>query len=160
MGCLGKYKTYKEYALARDIKKNIKDAKVSSRKEYRKWKKEDRENRRKILWAEALETGFIFGKSIKEVIYNRYSNSAKRRGISFDITLTEFCSFWQKPCAYCGSEIQTIGIDRMDSDIGYVLGNLAPCCTKCNLTKRKMSDFEYIEHCKKVANFTQSNYKQ
>lgn len=147
MGCLGKYKTYLEYAMARDAKK----AKSAEKRKNRKWYGIDKSNRRKILWQEAKQTGILFGRPISEVIYNRYSKSAQRRKIEFNISYETFIAYWKLPCYYCGSDIETIGIDRVNNDKGYENNNIVPCCTKCNLAKRKMSDIEYIEHCKLVA---------
>tara|TARA_Y100000296_G_C5116866_1_gene228226 strand:- start:112 stop:732 length:621 start_codon:yes stop_codon:yes gene_type:complete len=61
--------------------------------------------------------------------------SAKQRGLTFDLTMEEFESFWGKPCSYCGAEIETIGLDRMDNDKGYAVGNITPCCKRCNVAK-------------------------
>lgn len=60
---------------------------------------------------------------------------------------------WQKECYYCGIDIPNIGIDRVDNAIGYVIGNVQPCCTVCNMMKRSMSEEMFIEHCKRVAVF-------
>lgn len=35
------------------------------------------------------------------------------------------------------------GLDRKDCKIGYVPGNVVPCCTRCNLVKR--NEFSYEE---------------
>ena len=80
-----------------------------------------------------------------------YKNNAKNQGRTFCLTDEEFAAFWQKPCAYCGSEIQTIGLDRLDNDKGYTINNVAPCCKYCNYGKRTRTPEEYIEHCHKVS---------
>lgn len=67
--------------------------------------------------------------------YGSYKNNAKKRGISFDLTIEQFESFWQRNCTYCGEEIGSIGIDRIDSSKGYQLENCVPCCTICNVVK-------------------------
>lgn len=67
--------------------------------------------------------------------YSKYKASAKNRGIPFNLTLEEFLTFWQGACSYCGDTIATIGIDRVDSSIGYTLENCVPCCTMCNYIK-------------------------
>jgi hypothetical protein len=79
-----------------------------------------------------------------------YTRSAKQRGIVFVLTVEEFMSYWRKPCSYCGDTIETIGLDRLDSNIGYTTSNVVPCCHNCNIGKRKMSPGEYIDHCRKV----------
>ena len=67
--------------------------------------------------------------------YGTYKTSAKTRAISFDLTMEEFLTYWQADCSYCKRPIPTVGIDRIDSDIGYTLANCVPCCTICNLMK-------------------------
>ena len=112
-------------------------------KEYR--------DRRKF---EALSTGLLYGRPVEQVIYDRYKYSAERRNVVFELNLEEFKSYWKKPCSYCGGEIQTIGLDRIDNDLGYIKENITPCCTVCNLSKRGMLAEDYISHCVKVAKKT------
>ncbi len=83
--------------------------------------------------------------------YQTYKDSAKRRNMIFDLTKDDFETFWQKPCFYCDSEIETIGIDRKDNNIGYTLDNCLSCCKICNLGKHTSTYEEYIEHCKRMA---------
>lgn len=80
----------------------------------------------------------------------QYRSNAKKRNIDFDLTIEEFSKFWQKPCFYCGSDIDTIGIDRVDSDLGYVEGNMVPCCFTCNQSKNDLSLSEWVCHLKSV----------
>lgn len=94
--------------------------------------------------------GTLFGKPIQEAIYTRYRNGARARELPFDITLSEFKELWGKPCTYCGVSIYTIGIDRVQSDLGYTVSNITPCCTRCNLTKRNMLPEEYLALCARV----------
>ena len=60
-------------------------------------------------------------------------------------------TFWQEPCKYCGDNIETIGLDRINNNIGYNKKNLVSCCSICNYAKRKMDKDKFINHCKKVA---------
>jgi len=85
--------------------------------------------------------------------YGDYRGDSKRRGrgLEFSITKDEFMLFWQKPCFYCGDDIKTVGLDRVDNAKGYVLGNIVPCCTTCNLAKRGLGRDEFINHCKKIS---------
>ena len=82
--------------------------------------------------------------------YHTYKNNAKTRDLVFNITFEEFMSFWQQPCSYCGDEIKTIGVDRINSSTGYDLDNLVPCCSRCNWMKSDLSTDAFIEHCKKI----------
>lgn len=107
--------------------------------------------RTRAKWREGMRTGILFGRPIAEVIYDRYKKGAAKREMVFDLSFSDFMELWQKPCTYCGQDIQTIGIDRQDSAIGYTVSNVVPCCTVCNLSKRAMSAEDYIAHCRMVA---------
>jgi len=83
---------------------------------------------------------------------NTYKNSAKRRNVVFKLDMDLFMEYWNKPCFYCGSEIKTIGLDRIDNNKGYVENNIIPCCKACNSMKSKMNKEEFINHCTKIIN--------
>lgn len=105
---------------------------------------------RKHTWIKKHENDIGYFLSIK---YALYKNSAKERNYNFNLTKEQFETFWQKPCYYCGSEIKTIGIDRIDNKIGYEIGNCVPCCGWCNKMKLTKSKEEFINHCNKIVNF-------
>jgi hypothetical protein len=85
-----------------------------------------------------------------EGIYSLYKYNAKKRNISFKISIEEFQTFWQKPCRYCGDQLDTVGIDRADNNIGYELDNLRPCCTVCNRMKSNYSEQEFLDKILKI----------
>jgi hypothetical protein len=91
------------------------------------------------------------GKLNPEYVFRQYAGGAKRRGLQFSISFDEFCSFWREPCYYCGSSIETVGIDRKDNSAGYISSNVVSCCWPCNRVKCEMSDGEFIAMCKSVA---------
>ena len=82
--------------------------------------------------------------------YRRYKEGSKHRKIDFDLTLEEFQRFWKVPCNYCGGEIKTIGLDRMDSGIGYCLSNVVSCCIVCNKMKSEKNREEFLGLCKRI----------
>ena len=47
-------------------------------------------------------------------------------------------------------EFLHIGIDRLDSKIGYTEENCVPCCKKCNWMKKDMNVNEWFFHMKKI----------
>jgi len=83
--------------------------------------------------------------------YLVYEKGAKKRGILFDLTEEQFLKLWQQPCFYCGADIMTIGVDRVDNSRGYETDNIVPCCAMCNFIKGSRSFDEYLEHCLRVA---------
>lgn len=60
-------------------------------------------------------------------------------------------SFWQKPCTYCGGEIETVGLDRVDNARGYERDNLAACCSMCNQIKGTSTVEDFLALCRRVA---------
>ena len=85
--------------------------------------------------------------------FNTYKGSAKHRNLAFDLTMDEFMSFWQADCSYCGDPISTIGIDRIDSALGYAVGNCVPCCTRCNVIKMDYDIDETDAHMIKMLRY-------
>lgn len=109
----------------------------------------------------------------EERLFVMCRSSAKKRNMTFGICLSFFSLLIKKPCHYCGGQpsIRTIasefqkqkraarktianGIDRIDSSIGYIESNCVPCCWKRNLAKGKFTVDEFLEHCKKIVEFT------
>lgn len=105
--------------------------------------------------------------SIKNTLYCRYRIAARNRGINFLLTKHEFFELISRPCCYCGGEPSNFakhpvyplyynGIDRWDNSLGYTKDNSVSCCKPCNFMKVTLSGSEFIEQCKKVANFRSS----
>lgn len=86
-----------------------------------------------------------------EKIFKVYQYAARRRGISFLLTYEQFLTFWQKPCFYGGHRIGTIGLDRINNDVGYEMTNVVPCCKVCNYMKADMSQDEFREHIRSIS---------
>jgi hypothetical protein len=82
--------------------------------------------------------------------YAIYRGDAKRRGLPFELTRDDFDALWGKPCTYCGAAIEGIGLDRVDSEAGYVASNVVPCCWICNTWKSHMTLEEFRRHAQRV----------
>ena len=81
-----------------------------------------------------------------------YKNSAKRKGLLWELSDPEAFALFQSGCFYCGLSPEPLnGIDRKDSDRGYVQGNVVPCCKTCNYAKRVMGPDEFIRWIRRVA---------
>lgn len=80
-----------------------------------------------------------------------YQNRAKKAEITFELTDVEFNEFWQNPCTYCGKEIQTIGLDRVDNSKGYTKSNVVSCCSICNALKGAGSVQDFLSRCQRIA---------
>ena len=82
--------------------------------------------------------------------YSRYKNSAKERRLDFSLEYKDFVSFWQKPCNYCGSTIDLVGLDRVDNFKGYHLENVVACCQNCNNLKRNLTLEQFYNQIDKI----------
>lgn len=91
------------------------------------------------------------------VRYAHYKEGADIRGLPFELTGPDFWSFWQKSCTYCGSDIDTIGLDRIDATRGYTTDNVTPCCSRCNEMKMTDTLDTWVSHMKKILNHLEKN---
>lgn len=84
--------------------------------------------------------------------FNNYKKAARDRDLYFLLTYDEFMQFWNKPCAYCGDEILTIGLDRINNNKGYAMNNIVSCCERCNMMKGQLPREEFLDCCQKIIN--------
>ena len=94
-----------------------------------------------------------------ETVWNDLLAKHSRRGWDCHLTLPQLKLITQLPCSYCGKEpsnvhrlkykvggvyqrgvdismeIRWSGLDRIDSKLGYLPGNVVPCCFECNRMK-------------------------
>lgn len=90
-------------------------------------------------------------------VYRAYIQSAKKRNLKFELRLDEMIRITSSNCAYCGVEPRRVcnskrsngpytynGIDRVDNSLGYVRGNMVPCCTRCNSAKQNLPLSEFL----------------
>jgi len=82
--------------------------------------------------------------------FAEYKGGAKYRNIEFNLSKKDFLSFWKKECYYCRSEIETIGLDRIDSKKGYSNDNVVSCCGVCNRMKMDMKKDEFLLKIKHI----------
>lgn len=104
----------------------------------------------------AREEGSLekFEKGYAPRRFSEYKRDAKKKNRSFEITFEQFMTFWQKPCIYGGCSIETIGLDRIDSSLGYIISNIAPCCKTHNSMKSNLTQEEFLLMCRKVVDST------
>jgi len=78
--------------------------------------------------------------------YSSVKNRAKKQGIYFNLTSAEFREWYEAQpmiCHYCKSpltrrgaiELTSESVDRVDSSLGYIKGNLVLACRRCNSIK-------------------------
>lgn len=96
----------------------------------------------------------------KRLFYERIISRCKKDNLSYDITEEIYIKLIDKPCHYCGvvgsitskdnhrsvkgdTIVHHNGVDRIDSNKGYLLGNVVPCCFTCNKAKNTMTQQEF-----------------
>ena len=93
-----------------------------------------------------------------------YRSAAKKHGVVFDLTLETFGEIIRSVCHYCGmppfagfaprsphrKRIPLNGVDRLDPVLGYIQGNVVPCCKHCNKAKLDRTPEAFVEHCRRV----------
>lgn len=108
-------------------------------------------------------------------IYRNIKQRAKTDSLDFELTYEQVVILTQSQCYYCNSEKTNImriskfseeyeypynGIDRIDSNKGYVENNVVPCCKWCNQAKSIMSQRDFYEWVQKISkNFTEDKIK-
>lgn len=100
-------------------------------------------------------------------LFKDYKKGAFKRNLEFNLSFKEFYKLLMGDCYYCKSKprkhkggkpylvkalppLKRNGIDRLDSSIGYVGGNVVSCCTNCNYAKHEMSINEFKEWINKI----------
>lgn len=90
-------------------------------------------------------------------LYGTYRRNARKRNLSFELTLEEFIKIIKEDCVYCGEPghqwfkkseakegIFYSGIDREDNQKGYTSENSVPCCKFCNKAKSTLTREELV----------------
>lgn len=113
-----------------------------------------------------------FGVAALNAYFGTYKYRAKKRLISFDLSIGEFQKLIYGECYFCGQSpsrryptknkskgsngcIYVNGVDRLASNKGYNVKNCVSCCEICNKAKRDLTLVEFvkwIERIKKYAN--------
>ena len=87
----------------------------------------------------------------------QYKDSARRRGLVFEIDAEYLWSVWEAQkgqCAYTGLPIELnrdASLDRIDSSRGYVKGNVHWVMWKINRMKLNIPHEEFIQLCSLVS---------
>lgn len=85
--------------------------------------------------------------------------SAKQRNIPIRLMAYEYESLLSQGCHYCGTSLVSQNgtcLDRLDSNKGYTLQNVVPCCGICNRAKGVLSFDEFVSWIEKAYKFQQN----
>lgn len=110
--------------------------------------------------ADGLWTARTLGKNL----INVYKQAAKKRDHPYLLSDEHSFELFKEDCAYCGAEpgneykyhkIENAifiynGIDRLNNDIGYIEGNVVPCCFRCNKMKSNRDFDDLMSHINKL----------
>lgn len=94
----------------------------------------------------------IFDRVLSLKITNMMQG-AKKRHIENLLSYEQIGNLMKNSCSYCGYNDSYVGVDRVDSSVGYVAGNVVSCCTKCNFAKNEFSVADFIAHCQKIVKY-------
>lgn len=109
----------------------------------------------------------LFQKPEQEINVNRYfgvyKRAAKKRNLEFNVSRDDFERLINMSCAYCGLPSESAhfirghffcnGLDRINSNLGYTIDNIATCCYNCNIGKREMTKLEFLNWIERVYKF-------
>lgn len=103
---------------------------------------------------------------LKQIYNSTIIKRSKTKGWDDYINFDLFKSLSNKNCIYCGDapnnyltdrldkniKLEYSGIDRINSNIGYIENNVVPCCKRCNIAKNILSQNEFKELVTKIYN--------
>lgn len=89
-------------------------------------------------------------------VYRNYRGKARDDRFPFELTKEHAFALFGSCCHYCGVAPPVVswdgypafrfnGIDRIDSNLGYVVGNVRTACTTCNRAKNDKTDAEFAD---------------
>ena len=104
-------------------------------------------------------------------------SSAKRRELAWTLDFEAWDMLSRANCYLCNSEplnakkithkyykhydaVVYQGIDRIDPNLGYVQGNVQPCCKTCNFAKASLSLHGFIKHLAKILDHRPDLFQQ
>lgn len=78
-------------------------------------------------------------------IATRTVRSDIARTLGCDFSKEELVTLMKANCFYCQESGVRMGIDRLDSDKGYLRTNCVPCCPQCNYAKKDFTLEQFVE---------------
>ena len=108
--------------------------------------------------------GWQTGDAAFNLVYGGIRRTAKRRNHEWGLTKEQVKEITSQNCHYCGvipkqkyskspnGEYPYNGIDRVDSQRGYTLDNVVPCCGGCNMAKSNLDVVDFRDWVVQVYN--------
>ena len=109
------------------------------------------------------------GQASTNQVLRYYQTNARRRGLSWELSLSDFQRLIQGSCGYCGSrdsmtaikhkdKIAHNGIDRVNPALGYTVENCVSCCKTCNNAKSDMTVDQFLGWLARAYVVTQNRF--
>lgn len=73
-----------------------------------------------------------------------YKDSDRKFHRENNLTRALVAEYIAQPCFYCGANDISMGLDRIDNSKGHIVGNVNPCCIRCNSIRRDMPHEAWI----------------
>lgn len=98
----------------------------------------------------------------RNFLYAQYKSMSKRRRyLNFNLSKEDFSLLTSSDCFYCGIQPTRVikyrvsvymynGIDRMNNNIGYIMDNCVPCCSRCNYMKLTSSVEDFLAQVTRI----------
>jgi len=120
-----------------------------------------------VRYQEKYEDQDYADSKVIKRMFNGLRQRARTKGFPLQLSKKDVREIMYKNCHYCGDgpsntfvlfgeskefrkEIKYQGIDRMDSNKGYIKGNIVPCCFQCNCLKWDNSMEDFIKKIEKL----------
>lgn len=96
-----------------------------------------------------------------QTLNGRFRIYRDRKEKDFALTIEQFDQLTKQSCEYCGgfNKENINGIDRVDSNVGYVLSNCVSCCFICNWMKLNLCKDAFLNHIFRINDFVKNKQK-
>ncbi len=107
-----------------------------------------------------------YGEGSLGILFKGRKRDALAKGLSWNISRADYKRMTSMNCHYCGSIPASRsyrkgcngpyfynGLDRIDSDKGYELDNVIPCCETCNSIKNTLTTEEMYDHITRMIEY-------
>ncbi len=138
--------------------------KICDKIKSKKWREKNKEHSK-------LRDKFYYIKNRAKILkraespvnrFSCYKTNARKKNIELEISLIEFTKITNNKCYYCNQYNKNknyCGIDRIDSNVGYINGNLLPCCSVCNQMKSDFNQKDFLNKIQEIHNYLIINSK-
>lgn len=103
-------------------------------------------------------------EEISGKLFSTIKNNASVRNLEFEVSIEYVWSLFvlqRRKCALTGRDLQfgknrTASLDRINSSLGYVEGNLQWVSVQVNMAKKNMSEADFVRLCGEVSTHAQT----